>query len=133
MAYEAYSDSDVIRMKAGAAVTKHRAVKLDTTVDTVIHSVAIADLTVGVSLNTVASGEWVSVQVRGIAKLEAAAAITLGDEVMVQAASADGSIATSAGATARSLGVALEGATNGDADVISVLLRCPTLKGPANS
>lgn len=133
MAYEAYNDTDVIRMKAGAAVTKHRALKLDSTVDQVVHSAAIADLTIGVSLETVASGEWVSVQYRGIAKLEAAAAITLGQEVMVQAAAADGSIDAAAGATARSIGVALEAASNGDSDVIAVLLSLPALKGPANS
>ena len=133
MAIASYSDTDVISFLAGAAVTKNRVVKLDTTANQVIHAAAIADLSIGVALNTAASGELVNVQYRGIAKIEVAAAVTLGAEVMGQAAAADGSIDVAAGATARSLGVALEAGSNGDGDVIAVLLNAPTLKGPANS
>lgn len=133
MAYESYSDTDVIKMKCGAAVTAHRAVKLDSTVDTVIQATAITDLVVGVALETGATGDWIPVQYRGIAKLECAAAVTLGAEVMVQAAAGDGSIDVSGGATARSIGVALEAGSNGDGDVIAVLLNLPALKGPPNS
>lgn len=131
MAFENYSDSDIIKLKAGAAVTAHRAVKISAA-DTCIQSAAIADGAIGVALVTAASGEWFPVQVRGVAKLEAAAAISAGDEVMVQAAAGDGSIDVAAGATAKSIGVALEAAT-ADGDLIAVLLNTPSLKGPANS
>lgn len=131
--YEVYSDSDVISMRANAAVVKHRAVKLHTVEGEVVHSAAIADVTIGVALGDAAAGEHVAVQVKGVAKLECAAAVTLGAQVMVQAASADGSIDVAAGATANSLGIALQAGSNGDGDVIAVLLNTPTLKGPANS
>lgn len=131
MAFENYSDSDVIKLKCGATVAAHRAVKLSAA-DTCIQSAAIADGAIGVSLVGGSSGEWIPVQVRGIAKLEAAAAITVGNEVMVQAAAGDGSIDDAAGATAVSIGVALETA-DADGDLIAVLLATPTVKGPANS
>jgi hypothetical protein len=132
MAYESYSDTDIIHMKAGATVAAHRAVKLSAA-DTVIHCVDITDLCVGVALIGGSTGDFISIQYRGIAKMEAAEAITVNAEVMVQDAANDGSIAPAAGATARSIGVALEPATNGDGDIISVLLNLPNVKQPPNS
>jgi hypothetical protein len=132
MSYEVYAGTQVVRMKAGAAVVKSRALKPGSAVNEVIHAVDITDLVVGVALNSADSGDWVSVQIGGIAKMEAAEAITVWAEVMVQDAANDGSIAPAAGATARSLGVALVAAT-ADGDIIPVQLRLPTLKGPPNS
>ena len=116
---------------AGAAIVANRLVKLDTTEGQVIHTAAITDDAVGASLKTYASGDaGVEVQIGGIVKLTAAAAISLGAQVMPDSGGA-GKIATAAGATAVSCGVALQ-AASADGDVISVLL-LPALKAPANS
>ena len=132
MAKENYAGVSPIPFKAGAAITQHRAVKLDTTADRVVHAVAIADPVIGVSLETAtAANDPMPIQIHGVAKIEAAAAITLGDEVMVQAAAANGRITVAAGATARSIGFALNTVANAG-ELVSVLLHGPTAKGPAN-
>lgn len=120
-----------LSLKAGAAITANRVVKLDSTEGQVIHSTAITDLPMGVALQTVASGEQVSVQTIGIAKCVAGAAIALGAEVMCTA-SGDGKVTTAAGATARSIGVAMQDAS-GDGAIVTVRIGGPGLKTPANS
>lgn len=132
MAYESYADTDIIKMKCGATVAAHRCVKLSAA-DTVIQSAAIADQTIGVSLVGGSSGDWIPVQIRGIAKVECAAAVTLNTQVMVQAAAGDGSIDDAAGATAYSIGIALEAGTGGDGAIVAVLLTTPVSKGPPNA
>lgn len=122
--------SEPISMNAGAAITKDRLVKISAA-NTVIATAAITDLALGAALHTAASGDNnVPIQVFGVAKLTAAAAISVGAEVMPDSGGG-GKIATASGATARSVGVALE-AAGADGDVISVLL-LPCPKGPANS
>ena len=117
---------------AGAAISQYRAVKLDSTEGRVVASAAIADLTIGASMNSAAAlGDLVTVQNFGKVKLTASAAISLGDQVMVTAAGA-GKISTASGATAKSIGVALQ-AAGADGDVIEVQLAAPNVNGPANS
>lgn len=117
---------------AGAAISQYRAVKLDSTEGQVIASAAIADLTIGASMEAAtASGQLIPVQQFGKVKLTASAAISLGDQVMVTAAGA-GKISTAAGATAKSIGVALQ-AAGADGDIIEVQLSAPNVNGPANS
>lgn len=116
---------------AGGTIEQYRVVEFSAAPNVVTAANAIADLSLGVSLTSAASGDPVPCQVFGIAKVTASAAITAGAEVMVTASGA-GKVETAAGATARSIGVALS-AAGADGDVINVLLCLPTLKGPANS
>jgi hypothetical protein len=117
---------------AGAAVGQYRAVKLDTTAGRVVVTSAITDLAVGVALVAAdAAGDQLSVQTFGVAKCVASGAITLGDQVM-PTSSGSGKVVTAAGATAKSLGVALQAAA-ADGDIIEVLLATPNVNGIANS
>lgn len=117
---------------AGGAITQYRMVKSDSTAGRVVAATAIADVALGVALNTAsAAGDPVQVQTFGIAKVTASAAVTLGDELMVTASGA-GKVSTASGATAQTIGVALEAAT-ADGDIITVLLACPGVKRAANS
>jgi predicted RecA/RadA family phage recombinase len=104
-AYRDLELGNVTTRKAGAAITAGMVVKLDTTEGQVVKCTAITDKVFGVALNTVASGELVEVQRRGVAKVICGAAIALGAEVMPDSGVA-GSVITAAGATAISCGVA---------------------------
>lgn len=121
----------LLPFKAGGSIGQNRLVKLDSTAGQVVVTSAITDAAVGVATVSASSGDLVSVQCVGVAKLVASGAVSLGDEVM-PTASGSGKVVTSSGATARSIGVALE-AAGADGDVIAVLLCTPALKGPANS
>ena len=135
MASENLAGTSPLPMTAGADILAHRLVKCGTTDLSCIPSVAIADVSVGVSLVGVSSGAQLPVQIAGVAKVTAKAAITIGAEVMAHATStaADkGKCETAAGATALSVGVALQAAT-ADGDIIMVLLHTPNVKGAANS
>lgn len=118
---------------AGGAITANRLVMPDTTEGQVIATTGITSQAMAVSINTLASGDVGEFQTTGVAKLEAASAITLGDEV-VPDAGGGGKIATavSAGATARSVGIALQ-AAGGAGEIITVKLALPVSKGPANT
>lgn len=116
---------------AGGTIAQYRAVKLHTTEGQVVASAAIADLSIGASLESASTGGLVPVQNFGKVKLTASAAITLGDQVMVTAAGA-GKVSTAAGATAKSIGVALQAAL-ADGDIIEVQLVAPNVNGPANT
>lgn len=115
----------------GEAFTANRLAMQDTTEGQVINTTGITSQAMGVALGTYASGEVGSFQTTGTAKLEAAAAITLGVEVMPDSGGS-GKIATSSGATARSVGIALQ-AAGGAGEIIMVKLALPVVKGPANS
>lgn len=116
--------------KAGAAITKGRLVKLDTTAGQVIHTTAITDVPIGVALGDAASGADVAVQTNGVAEVCASAAVALGAQVMPTASGA-GKCSTASGATAQSIGQALALCSN-DGEFIPVLLRIG-VNGPANS
>lgn len=116
---------------AGATIGQYRAVKLDTTANTVIVTAAIADLPIGVAMISGVAGENIPVQQFGKAKCVASAAVSIGDELMATASGA-GKVSTLAGATARGIGVALTAATT-DGDIIEVQLGAPALKSPVGS
>ena len=118
---------------AGAALTLNRMVKI-TTGGEVIHPAAIDEQTIGVTLDSATAAEAtankvVQVQVLGVAKIEASAAIAAG--VLVAVSGSDGRIATATPANTTTatafhfaVGIALE-AAGGAAEVISVLLASP--------
>lgn len=105
---------------SGAAITANRLVKISAA-NTVIATAAITDLPVGAAMTAAtASGELVTIQKFGRAKLCAAAAISAGAQVMPDGGGG-GKVATSSGATARTIGQALE-AAGADGDIIEVEL-----------
>lgn len=117
--------------KAGGTITKGQPVKLDgTDAREVVACDAIADLTIGIAMVDAVAGDELPVQMHGIAKCLAGATITINAEQMVEVTT--GRVVDAAGATARSIGVALQAAADGD--YFEVLLgHLPNIKGPANS
>ncbi len=116
-----YHGVSPVGFKVGAGgVTKDRLVKLDATAatPTCVASAGITDEHLGLAVTTQAAGEVVAVQMWGVARCVASAAISVGDKVMF---AAGGKVATASGATAKLLGIALE-AAGADNDVIPVLL-----------
>lgn len=131
MAESNFANVSLLPFKAGAAIGQNRLVKQDSTAGQVVVTTAITEAVVGVAtIAAAAAGDQVTVQYSGVAKCVASAAISLGAQVM-PTVSGSGKVATAAGATAVSCGIALEAAT-ADGDVISVLLR-PSVNSPANS
>ena len=126
-----YETSNVISRIAGGSITARRLVKLDTTAGQVVACSAITDVAIGVALNNASSGDTVEIQTRGLAEIEVSAAVALGAEVMCTAAGS-GKCSTSAGGTARSVGLA-ENLGSNDGEFIRVRLAVPNLGGPANS
>ena len=116
---------------AGGTIPVNTLVMLDSTAGQVVVTTAITSLAVGAAMNSAVSGGTVSVQQYGIAKLTAKSAIALGDQVM-PVGTGGGLIDNAAGATAKSIGVALEAAL-AEGDVIAVMLAIPPVFGPANS
>lgn len=123
---------NVIEMEAEAAIVVKRLVKLGTAAGQVIHTAAITDVVVGVSLNDAAAGGRVKIQVSGVAEVECASAITYLDQVMPVGTGA-GKAATAAGATAKSCGQA-GGITTANAGETQMLwLHSLNVNGPANT
>lgn len=117
---------------AGATVAARRMVKLDSTEGQAIHGAAITDVAIGASISAAASGELFDVQGNGVALVEAtAAAISIGAQVMI--GDTAGRVATAAGATAKSVGVAETAAGGTLGEVVAVRLNLPNVNGPANS
>jgi hypothetical protein len=117
---------------AGGTISKGNVLMLNgTTSKSVVRTTAITDLAVGVALADASSGDLVPVMPIGpVCKVLAAGPVACNAEVMPHGSTA-GRVDDAAGATARSIGVALE-AAGADGDMIEVmLLSCP--KGPANS
>ncbi len=116
---------------SGAAIGINRCVKLSA-VNTGIVTTAITETPIGIALISAAgAGELVPLQTVGIAKCVAAEAITIGTEVMCTSSGA-GKVSIAAGATAKSIGVAMS-ASGADGDTIEILLALPGVKGPANA
>ncbi len=110
---------NVISQSAGAAITTNRFVKIGASDNTVILAAASTDISIGVAkLAAAASGDPVPVQVDGVARVEAGAAVTLGALVMADSVGR----AIDATATNRPLGIALEAAAAAGV-IISVLLK----------
>lgn len=129
-----YQGFTTITAIASETIPAKRMVKWHSVEGQVALCTAIADLSCGVSVNSVASGELVEIQTSGMAMVETtAAAVAINAQVMA-AASGAGRVATAAGATAQSVGVARTasgGTTAGE--TILIQLGTPTLNGPANS
>ena len=118
--------------KAGGAIPANSLVKYDSTEGQVVVTTAITDVAIGVSMGTYAIGDQAQIQTSGVATvLSGAAGIALGAQVMPDATQ-NGGIATAAGATAVSVGIA-EQAAAGGGDVVRVRLCTPNLKAPANA
>jgi len=124
-----YAGSSPVPFVAGGDIIKDTFVKLDSTEGRVVQATAATESIIGVALNAAASGEPVQVQISGIASVITNGTLTLNDEVEV---AADGEATTAGGATALSVGVALQTAT-ADQDRCSILLAVPGVKRPANS
>lgn len=127
--YESASTNSGI---ATAAIEAYRLVKMGTNEGEVTPCTAITDIAIGVSLNKVAIGELCNYQTQGIALITTSTGVTRGAEVMATASGA-GKCMTAAGATARSVGIALGTTTTGDNQQIAVAINLPNVNGPANS
>lgn len=126
-----YQGSAPLSLIAGGAINQNVLVKLDTTEGQVVVTTGITDVAQGCSLGKYASADIGEFQTDGVAMLTAASAISLGDQVMPDSGGG-GKIATAAGATAVSVGVALQ-AAGGNNEVIRVRLQLPAVKGPPNT
>lgn len=116
---------------AGGTIGANRLVKADSTAGQCVATSAITDAAIGVATIPASAGDLVPVQQFGKAKVVASDAISVGAQVMPTAAG-DGKCVTAAGATAKSIGIALT-AAGADGDVIEVQLGVPAINGPANS
>lgn len=114
-------------LKAGAAITLRRFVKVDSSAaKQCIQAAAGTDMPIGVALQTVATGNDTPIQSFGIAQVEAGAAVALGVQVAADASGRAVTVAT--GNTPG--GIALE-AAGAAGDIIAVLLHGgPNLTGP---
>ncbi len=118
MATSLKDSASVISVTAGVAFTDklYYIAHMDTDGDAVLAGAGEACLGVIVEENAV--DKPATVQIGGVAKVVAGAAITAGAEV---ASDANGKAVTASGAGTKTLGVALESAT-GDGTVIEVLI-----------
>lgn len=131
MAGQAQNYGPIQTFKAGGAITAKRLVELDANGD-VTATDAITDNAIGVALQTVASGEYVDVLVvnGAKAKVTTSGAVAIGDQLMPTGSGA-GKVITAAGATAKSVGIALS-ASAADGEDIEMLTRFG-VNQPANS
>ena len=116
---------------AGGVIPVNTVVMLHSTEGQVVVTTGITSPALGVAMNSAVAGGHVKVQQFGVAKVTAKAALSLGAQVMT-VSTGGGLITTAAGATAKSIGVALQAAL-ADGDVIEVQLAIPPVFGPANS
>lgn len=121
-----------LSLEAGGTIRRNRLITQDSA-GKAVEASAITNAILGVSLIDASSGQQVPIQTFGVAKVVASAAITLaaGGRQVMATASGDGKCSTAAGATARTVGLALE-AAGADGDVIKVLLQL-SLNQPPNS
>jgi len=125
-----YESGSVNTYIAGGTIAAGSCLKYDSTEGQVVVTTAVTEIVMGVALDTVASGQPVQVQTRGVAKVLTSGICTVGVEV-VPGASGKCVTNASAGATAVSFGVA-EQTTTADGTMLKVRL-IPTLRGPANT
>ncbi len=116
---------------AGGAIPANSAVKMSAE-DTVVVTTAITDLVIGFARTTAASGERVEVETNSgsIVKAICGDTITYGLELMPKGSATTGTVVASAGATAITCGIALQGGASGE--TIRILFR-PGVKSPANT
>lgn len=128
MALYDYAGSTPVRFLAGDTIIANTFVKIGAAANTVLQATAATETIIGVALQAAVVGDYVPVQIAGIAKVITNGTCALG-EVEV---AADGEATTAGGATAYSVGVCLA-AASADQDVVPVLLACPAVKRPPNS
>lgn len=120
---------------AGAAITANQAVKASSWSNgrlTVIPTAAITDDVIGVAQETVANGEDVLCEAGNgvIVKCISKTGVTAGQQVMPDGGGA-GKVATAAGATAKSFGIAMS-TSAADGELVEVLTRFG-VNGPLNA
>lgn len=119
-----------ITLPAGGTIGKGKLVKMSS--GNVVVTTAITDCAIGVALKACSSGDPCPIQVTGVAQcINGLSSITVDQEVMPSAATSTGEVDTAAGATGRSVGVALATAAAGEQ--VPVLLALPAVKRPPNS
>lgn len=116
---------------AGGAIPQNVLVMSDSTEGQIVVTTGITSAALGASLGKYATGDVSDYQTDGVAMLTAASAIALNAQVMPDSGGG-GKIATAAGATAVSVGIALQ-AAGGANEVIRVRLSLPNVAGPANT
>jgi hypothetical protein len=129
MALSSLLNVSPLQFVAGGTISKNQVVKLDSTAGQVVENAAATDQAIGVALHDASAGDQVSVQVFGVAKCISDGTVTLHAQVE---GAAGGKVTDAGGATAYSLGIALE-AGDTDGDVVAVLLALPAVKRPPNS
>jgi len=78
------SQAFIMDFKAQASITKGQAVKMSTHTAGEVGSVTVAgagDTAVGIALKTVSAGEYVTVLLKGVVKVTASGAVTIGTDV----------------------------------------------------
>lgn len=115
-------------LTAGAAITKHRILKFDSSNGVAIHATAATDLLVGVAAEIgAASGDPIDVHMAGIALVEAGGVIARGAKVTSGAAGVAVAAAPAQGANAQIIGIAM--VTMASGDIAPVLLAPSTMQG----
>ncbi len=122
-------DFGTIPYIAGAAVNPFRFLKGGAADNTLIQAAAAADVILGVSKGgAVASGRFGDMQILGVAKVEAGAAVTRFSRVTADSVGRAVAAAPAAGANNGIGGIAMQAATAAG-DLIDVLLLGHTLQG----
>lgn len=117
-----------IPLTAGAALTNKRLVKIGAADRTVIPAAAATDTPFGVAEFDAASGDTATIQVDGVAFVEAGAIVSRGDKITSDASGRGVTAAPAAGTNNGVIGIALQ-AAGAAGDWIEVLLIPSTLQG----
>jgi hypothetical protein len=121
-----YANVTPIPFKSGGTIAINRAVKQDTTQDrAVLQAAAASDVVLGFATEAGTSSNFIGVQAFGIAKAEAGAAISRGDQLTVDASGRVITAVTGNNTCAKALMAA--GAAG---DIIEVLVNAVNTNGP---
>lgn len=113
-----YIEDKVYSFQADGALEKYKVVKLSSTEGKVATSTDGTDVMIGITRHTASDGDSVAIQMDGIAKVEAAGTVSIGD--YVSTGDTTGRIDTAV-TSDNIIGVALQ-AADGAGDIIEVLL-----------
>jgi hypothetical protein len=103
---------------AGGTINQFDAVKFDSTEGQVVQAGAITDDVVGFAQTKAASGEPLTIRTLGVSKFKAKNAVTYGQQLMPSTTA--GQCSTAAGATAKSCGVCVHAAADGEYGSIDI-------------
>ncbi len=112
---------------AGGAITKYRLLKIGAADDAVIEAVGVTAPIVGVSSETVASGDRIDVDMAGLLEVELGGTVARGDYLTATAAGKAVKAAPAAGANNDVAGVAMASGVIGD--IINVLMTPGRIQG----